>query len=144
MAYVIGRKVVKDGGEYDSYAYGITLPVKNGGTGFFEQAFTSREQAKSNLVNLLLTERGERVMQPDFGTGLKSLLFEQIDDEEFESRITDTIVDSVSYWLPYIRISGIEIEATDELKDKNQINIYLQFLIGNDIQLEEVTFTVQG
>ena len=76
MAYVIGRKVVKDSGEYDSYAYGITLPVKNGGTGFFEQAFTSREQAKSNLINLLLTERGERVMQPDFGTGLKSLLFE--------------------------------------------------------------------
>ena len=38
MAYVIGRKVVKDGGEFDSYAYGITLPVKNGNGGFFAAA----------------------------------------------------------------------------------------------------------
>jgi phage baseplate assembly protein W len=144
MAYVIGRKVVKDTEEFDSYAYGITLPVQNSSTGYFSQAFTSREQAKSNLVNLLLTERGERVMQPDFGTGLKSLLFEQMDDEQFEVRITNTIVDSVSYWLPYIRIEGIEIEATDELRDKNQVNVYLQFSIGSDIQLEEITFTVQG
>jgi len=144
MAFVIGRKVLKDTIDFDSYAYGITLPIKNGPTGYFEQAFTSREQAKSNLINLLLTERGERVMQPDFGTGLKSLLFEQMDDEEFESRITDTIVQSVSFWLPYIKISGIDIEATDELRDRNQVNVYLQFLVGNDIQLEEVTFTVQG
>ena len=46
MAYVIGRKVVKDTKEFDSYAYGITLPLGRGETGFFQQAFVSFEQAK--------------------------------------------------------------------------------------------------
>ena len=57
MAYVIGRKVVKDTKEFDSYAYGITLPLGRGETGFFQQAFVSFEQAKSNLKNLLLTKK---------------------------------------------------------------------------------------
>lgn len=144
MAYVIGRKVVQDTEEFDSYAYGITLPVKNGETGYFEQAFTSREQAKSNLKNLLLTSRGERVMQPDFGTGLKDLLFEQMDDDIFEDRVKTTVLDSVAFWLPYINIQSIEVELTDELRDKNQANLYVQFAIGDEVGLDEITFTIQG
>ena len=56
---------------------------------------------KSNLKNLLLTKKGERVLQPNFGSGLQSLLFEPI-DETFETRVADTITESVSQWLPYI------------------------------------------
>lgn len=144
MAYVIGRKVIKDTEEeFDSFAYGITLPIKRGNTGYFEQAFTSYEQAKSNLKNLLLTRKGERIMQPNFGTGLHSLLFEPMTDE-YESKLRDTITRNVSYWLPYINIKDIEVEMTDELKDKNQANLYLQFTVGNQIDLQEITFTVQG
>jgi len=113
MAYVIGRKVVKDSEEFDSYAYGITLPIKNGEGGFFEQAFTSLEQARANLKNLLLTARGERVMQPEFGSGLKQLLFEPI-DETFERKVANQIIESVSFWLPYITIEDIEIEEVEE------------------------------
>ena len=122
MAYVIGRKVVKDTKDFDSYAYGITLPLRRGETGFFEQAFVSFEQAKSNLKNLLLTRKGERVMQPNFGTGLHSLLFEQIDDT-FESRVQETITKNVNYWLPYVNIKNIDVEMTDELKDQNRVNL---------------------
>lgn len=144
MAYVLGRKVVKDTEEFDSYAYGITLPIKNGQNGYFEQAYTTHEQAKSNLINLLLTSRGERVMQPDFGTGLKELLFEQIDDELFGDRIKTTILDSVSFWLPYVTIEDIEVEMTDEMKDRNQANVSIQFSLGDQLETQEITFTVQG
>jgi hypothetical protein len=65
MAYVIGNRILKDTDpSLKSRAYGITLPVKVGVNGFFEQGFTSYEQAKSNLRNLLSTRRGERVMKP--------------------------------------------------------------------------------
>ena len=143
MAYVIGKKIVKDTNEFDSYAYGITLPLKRGNTGFFEQAFTSFEQAKSNLKNLLLTRKGERIMQPNFGTGLHSLLFEQADDN-LEIQIEKTITDNVNYWLPYITIKNIDIEMTNELKDQNKVNMSLQFTVGNQIDLQEITFTVRG
>ena len=143
MAYVVGRKVVKDTKDFDAFAYGITLPVKRGNTGFFEQAFTSFEQAKSNLKNLLSTARGERIMQPEFGTGLHQVLFEQMTDE-FEEKLQTTITESVNFWLPYITIKDIEVEMTDEMKDKNTAELKLSFTVGNQIETQEVTFTVEG
>lgn len=143
MAYVLGNKIVKDTKEFDTYAYGITLPLKRGGTGYFEQAFTSFEQAKSNLKNLLLTKKGERVMQPEFGTGLEALLFEPMDGE-FESKLTDTITQTVNYWLPYINVEEIDIEMTDEMKDRHIAHMKIQFTVGNQIELQEITFTVRG
>jgi len=82
-------------------------------------------------------------MQPNFGTGLQSLLFEQADDN-LEQKIEQTITENVSYWLPYVTIKNIDIEMTDELKDKNQVNVELEFTVGNQIDLHELTFTVQG
>lgn len=143
MAYVLGNKIVKDTKEFDAYAYGITLPIKRGGTGYFEQAFTSFEQAKSNLKNLLLTKRGERIMQPEFGTGLDSLLFEPMDGI-FENNLRDTITKTVGYWLPYINIEDIEIEMTDDMKDRHIAHMKIQFTVGNQIELQEITFTIRG
>ena len=143
MAYVIGKKVVKDTDNFDNYAYGLTLPVRRGETGYFEQAFKSFDQARSNLINLLLTKRGERVMQPDFGTGLEELLFEQMDND-FEERLRDTITESVNYWLPYINIEEIEVTMTDEMKDNNRADMSIVFTVGNDITTQTVTFTIQG
>ena len=143
MAYILDKKVVKDTKSFNDFAYGITLPVKNGNTGFFESAFSSYEQAKSNLKNLLLTKKGERVMQPNFGTGLSSLLFEQMDDS-FEERLKETITNSVNFWLPYISIEEIDVNMTDEMKDKNTAELKLSFTVGNQIETQEVTFTVEG
>jgi phage baseplate assembly protein W len=143
MAYILGRRTTKDSEEFDSYAYGITLPIQNGKTGFFAQAYTSLEQAKANVKNLLLTAKGERVMQPEFGSGLRSLLFEQMDDELFEEKIQTTILNAVEFWLPYIRIEEIDVEMTDELRDKNQVNLNLKFTVGNEIDLQEITLVVQ-
>ena len=143
MAYVLGSKIVKDTQEFDSYAYGITLPIKKGNTGYFEQAFTSFEQSKANLKNLLLTAKGERVMQPEFGTGLQSLLFEPMDDT-FEDRLQDVITQTVSYWLPYINIEEIDVEMTDAMKDNHTAQMTIQFTVGNTIETQEITFTVRG
>ena len=142
MAYVVGRKVVKDTKEFDAFAYGITLPLKRGNTGFFEQAFTSFEQAKSNLKNLLSTAKGERLMQPEFGTGLQRILFDQMTDE-FEEKLQSTITESVNFWLPYITIKDIEVDMTDEMKDMHTAKLKIQFTVGNQIETQEITMRVQ-
>ena len=143
MAYVLDRKVVKDTKEFNDFAYGITLPVQKGNTGYFNQAFSSFEQAKANLKNLLLTRKGERVMQPNFGTGLHELLFEQMDDE-FETKLQETITKNVNYWLPYINIEEIDIEMTDAMKDNHTAHMTIQFTVGNQIDTQQITFTIQG
>ena len=88
MAYELSKKVVIDTEEFNDYAVGLSLPLKNGDGGFFEQNLTTFDQARSNLKNLLLTKKGERVLQPNFGSGLQDLLFEPIDDE-FENKFED-------------------------------------------------------
>lgn len=142
MAYVLGKKIVKDTEvEFDNHAYGFAYPTNGGST--FEPTYTSYEAAKTNLRNLLLTAKGERIMQPEFGTGLHELLFEQMGDD-FEDRLVDTITDSVNFWLPYINIDEINVELTDEMKDKNQVGMNIKFSVGENIETDNVTFTLQG
>lgn len=142
MAVELGRRIVKDTVAYNNYAIGITLPLTFGES-TFEQSFQTKDQIKSNIKNLLLTKRGERILQPQFGSGLQSLLFEQnIDD--LEGKIEDTINESLEQWLPYVTAEEIDIESTDELRDNNKLNVSIKFRIGDDINLETLTFTVQG
>jgi phage baseplate assembly protein W len=143
MAYILDKKIVKDTEEFSNSAYGITLPVQRGNSGYFNQAFSSFEQAKSNLKNLLLTNKGERILQPDFGTGLQELLFEQITDD-LEIQLESLITDSVNFWLPYIDIDEIVVDMTDEMKDKNTAGIHLKFSVGGQFESQELTFTVRG
>jgi len=142
MAVELGRKIVKDTPQYANYAIGITLPLTFG-ENTFEQSFLTKDQVKSNIKNLLLTKKGERILQPEFGSGLQELLFEpNVDD--LESRIEDTINQSLEQWLPYVTAEEIVIESTDELRDNNRINVSIDFRIGNNVNLENLTFTVQG
>jgi uncharacterized protein len=142
VAYVLGKKIIKDTEQdFDNYAYGFEYPTN--GTSLFKPTYTSYEAAKTNLRNLLLTAKGERVMQPDFGTGLHELLFEQMGDD-FEDRLVDTITESVNFWLPYIKIDEINVELTDEMKDKNQVGMNIKFSVGDNIETDNVTFTLQG
>ena len=144
MAYVIGNKILKDTDpSLKSNAYGLTLPVKRGTNGFFEQGFTAYDQAKANIRNLLSTRRGERIMQPLFGSGLHSILFEPMTDD-LEASIEYEITNSISLWLPYIKINEIDIEMTDEMKDNHIAKINITFSVGTQIQTDSVTFTIRG
>ena len=143
MAYELSKKVVIDTEEFNDFAVGLSLPLKNGDGGFFEQNLTTFDQARSNLKNLLLTKKGERVLQPNFGSGLQDLLFEPI-DEEFEGKLVDTITESVSTWLPYINIEDIDVNMNDENKDNNRVGVEIKFKVGDSLDLNSVTFTVGG
>ena len=60
---------------------GLSLPLKQDKYNDFALTKNSFEQAPHNLKNLLLTYVGERVAQPEFGSRLRELCFEQINDE---------------------------------------------------------------
>jgi len=65
--------------------------------------------AKQNLEMLILTNPGERIMYPDFGVGLKKLLFEQ-DTPDLRRQARDSIVYQVKQYLPYIKINSVDIQ----------------------------------
>jgi len=107
-------------------AIGIQLPF-NGTTGVISSTVTSLEQAISNLKNLLLTYKGERINQPNFGTDLSQVLF-QPNLANLKPIITEIITDAVSYWLPYINITSIDIVTADDDPDLTyEIKISISF-----------------
>jgi phage baseplate assembly protein W len=140
MAIILGNKLVKDTAEYNDYAYGITLPIQIGNTAF-NQSFTSFEQIRSNIKNVLLTKKFERVMNPDFGSGLQELLF-QSNDEILASDVDDVINDALEKWLPYVSIESINANSTNELKDLNRLNVSISFRVSNSPNLDNVTITL--
>ena len=98
----------------DSKPIGITLPF-NSTNGIFPVSYTDVDQILSNLRNLLSTRKGERIMQPDFGTDLHYFLFEQISDElAFKESILGEIRGALSYWMPYVSIDSVDVNFTPD------------------------------
>ena len=126
---------------------GVNLPFsRDNKTGWFDQSFTTLDAAKSNLRNLLLTMKGERLMQPNFGTDLMKLVFEQ-DDGTLIDRIRETIITAVDFWLPYLNLNTVEINDSIETDDMNfnRFNIKLVFSIKNvPDKFETITFTLDA
>ena len=143
MAVVLGTYVLSTGNEQiDDYAIGLTLPLQMS-TNTFNQSYDNLLQLKSNVKNLLLTRKGERVAQPNFGTNLHNLLFEQNDDN-LEGKIYQAVESSIKYWLPQLSIAEIVVEATDEMKNENQVGVSITFIANYNNQTFSVDFNIKG
>ena len=70
------------------------------------------EVARQNLLMVLLTDPGERIMYPDFGAGLKKLLFEN-QSVVLSEEIKVSIMDQVRLYLPYITITNMNVSDRD-------------------------------
>ena len=142
MAYELNKKIVIDTEEFNNFAVGITLPIQRGDDGYFRQSFKTFDQVRSNLKNLLLTKRGERILQPEFGSGLHDLLFNPLTDK-FEEDLENTINDAVAKWLPYVIVEDINIDISKEQSDNNQAKVSLKFRQEGDQTLDTLTFLVE-
>ena len=89
--------------------------------------FTTREQTKANLLNYLLTNKGERVFNPLFGGDLRNLLFEGIIGST-QSELLVMIQDQIGQFFPTVRIEDIRF---DNDEDRNTINFILTYQIVN-------------
>ena len=95
------------------------------GASVFAQTYSTEEQAISNLKNLILTRKGERFMQPDFGTDVYDSLFEQSTDD-LETVIQDGLNEDIAFWLPYIEVENIFVNRN---VDFHSISISLEFKV---------------
>jgi phage baseplate assembly protein W len=114
-------------------AIGVALPFN--APGVFKSTFTTKDQIKSNLVNLLLTSTGERIMNPNFGTFLKRFLFEGITDSNLES-LKDNLLNSISIYIPDVTITNIIITPNT---DYNSIDLNIDYIVNISQSPDQVT-----
>lgn len=122
-------------------AIGVKLPIVSTGGRMFPLSYSTFEQSISNLKNLILTNRGERLYQPIFGTHLRKALFEQNTDTIKELIRTD-ILDSVNFWLPYITIDKLTVQTVVSVAGKtDEHGITVSILISVNGQKSETPIT---
>jgi phage baseplate assembly protein W len=123
---------------------GIKIPIQMGNTGFFDQTFSSIEEAKSNMINLLLTRKGERPMQPDFGTNIYNYLFDNMTGD-LSNKILQEVNVAVNTWLPYVELIDVDVDISLANMDQNKIDIRIDFGLKRNIKEHDeivVTFVL--
>jgi len=118
-------------------AIGVSLPFN--GPGVFNKTYTTKDQIKSNLVNLLLTDVGERVMNPNFGCNLKRFIFEGITNNNTESLVI-SLGNSISVFIPEITVTNIELVPTP---DSNLIDLTIDYYLNISQTPDQVTVQFQ-
>jgi len=114
---------------------GLGLPMRYDDVrGFFPGTSTTLSQTGSNIRNLLLTNRGERVGQPTFGGDLFLTLFEPMSDQlitSVEERISEAMVE----WLPHVTVNELIVEQDES--EPNQLNIKLEFSLSMNPEIHD-------
>ncbi len=95
---------------------------------------------KQAIVNLLLTNKGERVMQPDYGSDIRSFLFEPLDIgtavqiknsinyclATFEPRIAVNMIEV----LPSYEDNGFSVELTYSIRGSDDPPVTVDFFLA--------------
>jgi len=130
---------------------GLAYPITKHPLGFFHSQ-SGLDQIKSDLLVLLLTNPGERVMLPDFGTPLRKLVFEP-NDPMIINQTRQMIAESIRKWEPRVQIQDIlvsnnidekSLDPSDTLDEVPHIlSIVIRFFDPNNIdEVEELKLQV--
>ena len=124
MAYINGNRRISPLDINKNVTIGVAFPLDE--VNMFKGTTTVKEQVKSNLINLLLTEPGERVNEPNFGVGLKKLLFEPNLNVEI---LKEKINTQIEFYIPVITLSDVTF---NQLEDEYKLFIVISYSFNLD------------
>jgi phage baseplate assembly protein W len=112
-------------------------PTYSTGNSIFNLTYTTTEQIKSNIINYVLTNKGERVLNPNFGSNLRAFIFENITESNLralEMKLTSDIKDN----FPSVNVISLTLTPAYE---ENAIQLDIVYSIyGNEAQNIQITF----
>ena len=116
---------------------GVSLPFN--APGVFNKTYSTKDQIKSNLINLLLTDKGERIMNPEFGADLRRSLFDNITTSNIDLLQTK-IIDAINIFIPEIELLNVNIEPNI---DYNTLNVTIDYRLVISNTPDQVTVQFQ-
>lgn len=99
---------------------GLAGPLTKKSKGYFTES-SEIDLIKSSIMMILGTYVGERVMNPEFGSRLKEVAFNQ-SDAAVDILIEQYVIESISRWEPRVEITNFNIQ-----RDNNQIQVKIFF-----------------
>ena len=108
------------------------LPLRKDESDGYQLIKDYREMVTQNMIMLVLTNPGERMMDPNFGVGLRRYLFEQ-DKPGLFSVIESKIRSQVMKYLPYINVLAVEFRKENLpvgiIDERSIINVNIVYMI---------------
>jgi|TARA_R110002110_G_scaffold31793_1_gene111410 phage baseplate assembly protein W len=127
----------------------LKFPLRAYRRGFFEMNETTTAAVRENIKTLLMTVKGERVVNPSVGTNIPTLmgqLFEQIEPGEMEARIGAEITTALATWMPEVQMVGITVYTQDTLPggtalNPNDILVRMDYTYSGVADMVDLNFT---
>jgi len=114
-------------------AIGVSLPLS--GKAVFNSTYQTKDAIKTNLINYFLTGQGERYLNPSFGTILRNLMFENI-NQDMVDRVKSTVRRGLSEYFPAVIPTDFQVLGEP---DTNTVTLLLRYAIqGTNIEDEVV------
>jgi phage baseplate assembly protein W len=115
-------------------AVGVAIPFSS--PSVFTQTFTTLDQIKSNIINFILTNTGERVLNPTFGANLRAQLFENITADNL-SALEIKLINDIKRYFPSVRIDQLTLSP---IYDDNTIQLVMVYsVLNNTTQTIQIT-----
>lgn len=118
-------------------AIGINLPLS--GTSVLDSTYQSKDAIKANIVNLLLTGKGERPLNPNLGSPLRDFLFENITESKLRE-IKVELTNILNVYFPDISVTQLDILSQP---DQKVIVVYLRYSVVNTNIEDEIQLNVE-
>ena len=103
----------------------LKFPLRSYRRGFFEMNNTTTAAVRENIKTLLMTVKGERVVNPDIGTNIPTLmgqLFEQVEPGEMEAQIGSEIETALEVWMPEVKMTSIRVYTQETVPGGTALN----------------------
>ncbi len=117
----------------------VKLPITRNDIDGYTMIKDLKTLLNQNLKMIVLTNPGERVMDPDFGVGINSYLFENFNNTIYTD-IRNNVRDQVAKYLPVITIDSITFDGSNE--DHNLLGISISYSIPSIGVKDLLEFTI--
>ena len=101
---------------------GVALPFNP--TNIFTINYTTTAQIKSNLLNFMLTNSGERIFNPNFGADIRALVFEPNTDL---TEVKSALLQKIGLYFPSITVNSLDFNPS---VDNNSLSIVLNYTVN--------------
>lgn len=100
---------------------GVSLPFS--GPAVFNSTYQTGDQIKSNIRNYFLSSKGERFLNPNYGSTIKRTIFESITNGTLDS-LQQTVSDDMAKYFPTVKVEDLQVYGKE---DSNEVKVELTY-----------------
>ena len=117
---------------FDFLGKGLKYPFRfqsvSGGTEVSAATSREHEHIRESILQILGTRPGERFMNPEFGSRLNDLVFEQ-NDEVLKGLIRHYVIDAIKRWEKRVVITDVTFDDAPKDIDRNLLSVRISYKV---------------